>query len=132
MEMDPATMRQAFEAAVNFEGLLRKPTLVTKPVHIMSLHGEEEGEDSECQVEEEEGDEDEEIKIAAITKQLKNLKKKAQNKKKKSTNLQSTGSAKPRQPQTATAKDECCYCHMKGHMQQACFKRKAVGTLCVD
>jgi hypothetical protein len=86
METDPATMRQAFEAAVNFEGLLKEPIRTTKPIHIASLRGEEEGEESERQVEQDEGEDDEEVEIAAITKRLKNLKKKNQNKKKKSTN----------------------------------------------
>jgi len=132
METDPATMREAFEAAVNFEGLLKEPTRPTKPVHIASLREEEEGEESERQVEQDEGEEDEEVEIAAITKRLKNLKKKAQNKKKKSTSSQSNGSARPKQQHAAAGKDECRYCHMKGHMQRACFKRKAAGAPCVD
>ena len=132
METDPATMRQAFEAAVNFEGLLKEPIRTTKPIHIASLRGEEEGEESERQVEQDEGEDDEEVEIAAITKRLKNLKTKNQNKKKKSTNSQANGSTRPKQSHSAAAKDECRYCHMKGHMQRACFKRKAAGAPCVD
>jgi hypothetical protein len=46
METDPATMREPFEAAVNFEGLFKEPTRTTKPIHIASIKEEEEGEEN--------------------------------------------------------------------------------------
>ncbi len=42
METDPAAMRQAFEAAVNFEGLLKEPTHTTKPIHFVEKTRERE------------------------------------------------------------------------------------------
>ena len=131
METDPVTMREAFETAVNFEGLLKEPLRTAKSIHIAAVVNDEEGDNGERQQMLEEDEEDDDAEIAAISKKLKNLKKKAQNKKKKSNNTPSRVSSKPNQ-QGAAAKDECRYCHMKGHMQRACFKRKAAGAPCVD
>jgi hypothetical protein len=134
METDPANMRQAFEAAVNFEGLLKEPTRGSKPVHIAAVAGEEITDTNDRHVSPDEEEEDEEAEIVAITKKLKNLKKKAQNKKKKNNGSQSQVQNKQQQQRqtSAAAKDECRYCHVKGHMQRACFKRKAAGAPCVD
>ena len=132
METDPATMRHAFEAAVNFEGLLKEPSRNGKTFHITAVEdNDDNGQEGVVRSQHEEDDEEEDIEIAAITKKLKQLKKKAQNKKKKSTNPQTNASTKPKQQNTA-ARDECRYCRAKGHMQRACFKRKAAGAPCVD
>ena len=132
METDPLTLRQAFEAAVNFEGLLKEPTRAAKSIHIAAVGEEQESEDNGRTTVQEGEEEDDDIEIAAITKKLKNLKKKAQNKKKKSTSSQSYPSNRPKNGSAPAAKDECRYCHAKGHMQRACFKRKAAGAPCVD
>ena len=131
METDPATMREAFEAAVNFEGLLKEPTRTGRPTHISAVNNEEEDQDGESRALNDEGEEDEEVEIAAITRKLKNLKKKAQNKKKKPTPTQTPGPPKQKTANSA-GRDECRYCRVKGHMQRACFKRKAAGAPCVD
>ena len=132
METDPANMRQAFEAAVNFEGLLKEPSRNGKTFHLAAVEDtDDNGQEGAVRAQHEEDDDEEDIEIAAITKKLKQLKKKAQNKKKKSTPSHPQTSTKPKQ-QNAAARDECRYCRAKGHMQRACFKRKAAGAPCVD
>jgi hypothetical protein len=133
MESDPTTLRQAFETAVNFEGLQKEPRRAHAS-HVAAIEEREFNNEDAVSHSNDEEDDGDETEIAAVTKKLKNLKKKAQ-KKKKGSASQSSTQAKPKfsnGQNAASAKDGCRFCGNKGHMQRACFKRKAAGAPCVD
>jgi hypothetical protein len=138
MKAEPRNMREAFDAAVKEENILKEPKRHQHAANVSEVRTAEDDDDED---EDEEGGDDDgdEAEIAAITRKLKNLKKKFSKKKK-------SPGGKPANNRSQTKKDAnkangsngshnkegCWFCGMKNHLQKNCFKRKSANAPMVD
>ena len=142
MKANPANMREAFDAVVDYEKICAEPR---KGASILAVETDDAKSDAEDDAtsDTENAENEEDAQICALNLKLKLLKKKAAAKKNKqkrqanngqSSNGQSGAQNRQRTDGTRaqTKTGACRYCKKDGHFQAECYARKAANAPMVD
>ena len=143
MKSNPANMREAFDAVIDYEKICSEPRKGAQISGIETNNAESDAEnDAENDANEDNNDDEEEgALICALNSKLKLLKKKAaakKNKAKKQANSSSNGQSSSANRQRSdgaraqTKPGSCRYCKKEGHFQAECYARKAANAPMVD